>query len=66
MFEYAAKSKESEVFIAENYCQLECVDGEPLFVCYVCDEGFDSKAEITQHIEEKHESLMNDDTSEGV
>ena len=54
------------MFIAENYCQLECVDGEPLFVCYFCDEGFDSKAQITQHIEEKHESLMNDDTSEGV
>ena len=58
--EYSKKSKESEVFNAEDYFQLEYVDGEPLFVCNVCDEGFDSEAEITQHIEEKHESLMND------
>ena len=60
--EYSKKCKESEVFNEEDYFQLEYIDGEPLFVCYVCDEGFDSEAEITQHIEEKHESLMNDDS----
>ena len=49
------------MLIAENYCQR--VDGEPLFVFYVCGEVFDSKAEITQHINEKHESPMNNDTS---
>ena len=58
---YSKKSKESEVFNADDYFQLEYVNGEPLFVCNVCDEGFDSEAE-TQHIEEKHESLMNDDS----
>ena len=50
------------MFNSEDYFQLEYVDGEPLFVCNVCDEGFDSEAEITQHIGEKHESLMNDDS----
>ena len=54
--------KVKRVFNAEDYFQLEYVDGEPLFVWNVCDEGFASEAEITQHIEEKHESLMSDDS----
>ena len=49
------------MFDAEDYFKLEYVDGEPLFVCNVCDEGLDSEAKITKHIKDKHESLMNDD-----
>ena len=60
--EYSEKCKESEVFNAKDYFQLEYVDGELLIVCNVCDEGFVSEPEITQHIEEKHESLTNDDS----
>ena len=45
----------------EDYFQLEFVDGEPLFVCNVCNEGLESDAEIRKHINDKHESLLNDD-----
>ena len=33
-----------------------------MFVCNVCDEGLESEAEIINHIKEKHETLMNDDS----
>ena len=59
--EVTEKSKESELIAVEDYFQLEFVDGEPLFVCNVCDEGLDSETEVKQHIQENHESLLNDD-----
>ena len=38
------------------------VDGEPVFACNICNEGFDSDAQITNHIKDKHESIINDDS----
>ena len=29
--------------------------------CNICDEGFNTEADITKHIEDKHEIIMNDD-----
>ena len=55
------KAKTNELIAVEDYFQLEFVDGENLFVCNVCDEGLDSETEVKQHIQEKHESLLNDD-----
>ena len=41
------KAKKNCVFLAlEKSFQLEYVDGEPLFVCNVCDKGLDSEAEV--------------------
>ena len=45
--------------------QIEFVDGEPVFVCNICNEGINNEAEITKHINDKHESLMSDDLNEG-
>ena len=41
---------ESEVVDAEDYFQIEFVDGEPVFACNICNEGFNSEAEIREHI----------------
>ena len=41
----------------EDYFQQEYVDGELTFVCNICDKGLDSEVEITNHINDKHESL---------
>ena len=59
---YDENKKESEVVDVKDYFQLEFVDGEPLFVCHICNEGLDTEAEITKHIEDNHESIMNDDS----
>ena len=48
----------------EDYFQIEFVDGEPVFVCNICNEGFDSEAEITDHISEKHKSPMSDNLND--
>ena len=45
----------------EDYFQIEFVDGEPVFGCNICNEGFNNEAEITEHINDKHKSLMSDD-----
>ena len=59
---YDENNKESEVVDVMDYFQLEFVDGEPLFVCNICNEGLDTEAEITKHIEDYYESIMNDDS----
>ena len=48
----------------EDYFQIEFVDGEPVFVCNICNEGFKNEADITKHINDKHESLMSDDLND--
>ena len=55
------KSKDID-FLAEDYFQIEIVDGETVYVCNICNEGLDNKNEITKHIKDNHESLMNDDS----
>ena len=56
------KSKESELVVVEDYFQIEIVDGETVFVCNICNEGLDNEQEITKHIKDNHESLMNNDS----
>ena len=56
------KGKESELLDVEDYFQIEVVDGETLFVCNVCNEGLDTEQEIAKHIQNNHESLLNDDS----
>ena len=41
---YDENKKESEVVDVKDYFQLEFVDGEPLFVCHICNEGLDTEA----------------------
>ena len=56
------KGKERELLDVEDYFQIEVVDGETLFVCNVCNEGLDTEQEIAKHIQNNHESLLNDDS----
>ena len=48
--------------VVEDYFQIEIVDGETVFVCNICNEGLDNEQEITTHIKDNHESLMNNDS----
>ena len=59
---YDENNKESEVVDVKDYFQLEFVDGEPLFVCNICNEGLNTEEEITKHIEDNHESIMHNDS----
>ena len=61
-----SKECESEHFDFEDYFQIEVVDGESLFVCNVCDEGFENEQEIKEHIKNNHESLLNDDSYDDI
>ena len=58
------KCKESEMVDLEDYYQIEFVNGEPIFVCNICNEGLDAEAEITKHIKDKKESIMSDDLND--
>ena len=49
------------MFWQNNYFQIEFVDSEPVFAYNIWNEGFDSEAEITNHIKDKHKSIMKDD-----
>ena len=40
------------------------VDGEPVFVCNIGNEGFNSEAGIREHINDKHKSFMSDDLND--
>ena len=55
-------SKEIDFLDAEEYFQIEIVDGETVYVCNICNEGQDNENEFTKHIKDNHESLMNDDS----
>ena len=45
----------------EDYFQLEIVDGEPVFSCNICNVGFNNEGNITRHIKDKLENLINND-----
>ena len=57
-------NKVSEVVDLEDYFQIEFVDGEPVFACNICNEGFNNEAEIREHMNDKHKSLMSDDLND--
>ena len=56
--EYEDKNQKSEVVEVKDYFQLEFVNGYPVFVCKMCNKGFE---EITEQINDKHKSLMGED-----
>ena len=37
---------------------LEVLDGEQIYDCNVCDNGFDSEDEIKKHIKEDHKEII--------
>ena len=39
---------------------MEIVEGETLFTCNNCDEGFDFVCEVNKHILNTHEDIMKD------
>ena len=41
---------------------MEFVQGETDFVCNICNKGLDNEHEITKHIKDNHEILMNDNS----
>ena len=42
----------------EDLFQLEVVDGDELYACNVCDQGFDIEDEIKKHIVDNHKEIM--------
>ena len=38
--------------------QIKIIEGEQVFDCNICNEGFDQDAEIKYHIEEKHSEII--------
>ena len=42
----------------EDLFQLEVLDGEDIYACNVCDQGFDRENEIKKHILECHEEII--------
>ena len=59
--EHSEKGNKCEVVDIKDYFQIEFVDGEPVFACNICNEGLDTEEEISNHIRDEHESIMNDD-----
>ena len=59
--EHNEKGNKCEVVDIKDYFQIEFVDGEPVFACNICNEGLDTEEEISNHIRDEHESIMNDD-----
>ena len=39
--------------------QIEIVEGETVFACNICDEGFDFIDEVNKQIEDAHEDIKN-------
>ena len=42
----------------EDMFQIEIVEGEQVYACNICDEGFDKEAEIRQDIVEDHKEII--------
>ena len=43
----------------ENLFQLEFLDGDQIYACNVCDQGFDIENEIKKHIIDNHKEIIN-------
>ena len=42
----------------QDLFQLEIVEGEELYACNVCNEGFEKEGEIKKHIEKYHHQVL--------
>ena len=46
--------------ITENdMFQIEIVEGGKVYVCNICEEGFDFNVEVNKHIADVHEDILN-------
>ena len=50
----------------EDMFQIEIMDGEQVYACNICNEGFDQDAEVKKHIEEKHNEIIQQITKDLV
>ena len=52
--------KKYEHMLNENdMFKMEIVEGQEVFACNICDEGFDFIVEVNKHIAEAHEDILN-------
>ena len=42
----------------DDLFQMEFVEGEQVYACNVCNEGFDKSDEIKTHIEKEHKDIL--------
>ena len=42
----------------ENLFQLESVDGEVVFACNICDEGYYTKTDVMKHLNIHHTEIL--------
>ena len=49
---------EEEEVDFENFFQIEIVEGETVFACNICNEGFDHIKEIRKHLQSDHEEVI--------
>ena len=42
----------------EDMFQIEYLEGEQVYACNICDEGFDKEAEVREHIGEVHHEII--------
>ena len=42
----------------DDMFQIEILEGEPVFACNICNEGFDQDYEIRKHVEEDHNEIV--------
>ena len=42
----------------DDLFQIEFLEGEQVYACNICDEGFDKEAEIREHIVEVHNDIV--------
>ena len=61
------ESSSAEINLHEVACVLSCIDdlfqmeiveGEQLYACNVCDEGFEKSDQIRNHIENNHKEII--------
>ena len=38
--------------------QMKIVSDEEVYICNLCDEGFDSEAEVKGHLQETHKKVL--------
>ena len=50
----------------EDMFEIEIIDGEQVYACNICNEGFDQDAEVKKHIEEKHNEIIQQITKDLV
>ena len=53
-----AMTEKEEIDGIEDLFQLEIVEGEDLYACNVCNEGFENNNDIKKHIQNDHSQVL--------